>query len=132
MRISDKGGGTKSTLIWLLWYTRYNGKIQRLFSHKLQEGSQLIWSGDDTWEILEYFAIAITIVAIVVPEGLLLALTLSLAFAIKKMMNDKTLVRHLAACETMGSTTTICSEEILYYPIATISCLNHHELAGGC
>ncbi|TQD97467.1 hypothetical protein C1H46_016928 [Malus baccata] len=83
MRISDKGGGTKFTLIWLLWYTRYNGKIHGLFSHKLQEGSHLIRSGDATWENLEYFAIAITIVVIAVPGGLLLVVTFSLPFLIK-------------------------------------------------
>ncbi|XP_068332898.1 calcium-transporting ATPase 1-like [Pyrus communis] len=85
--------------------------VQGLFSRKLQEGSHLIWSGDDALEILEYFAIAVTIVVVAVPEGLPLAVTLSLAFAMKKMMNDKALVRHLAACETMGSATTICSDK---------------------
>lgn len=66
---------------------------------------------DDAQEMLEYFAIAVTIVVVAVPEGLPLAVTLSLAFAMKKMMNDKALVRHLAACETMGSATTICSDK---------------------
>ena len=37
-------------------------------------------------------------------------MTLSLVFSMKKMMNDKALVRHLAACETMGSATNICSD----------------------
>jgi len=85
--------------------------VQGLFSRKLQEGSQWTWSGDDAREILDFFAIAVTIVVVAVPEGLPLAVTLSLAFAMKKMMNDKALVRHLAACETMGSATSICSDK---------------------
>nr|KJB63940.1 hypothetical protein B456_010G025500 [Gossypium raimondii] len=85
--------------------------VQGLFSRKLQDGTQWIWSGDDAMEMLEFFAIAVTIVVVAVPEGLPLAVTLSLAFAMKKMMNDKALVRHLAACETMGSSTSICSDK---------------------
>ncbi|KAI8550078.1 hypothetical protein RHMOL_Rhmol06G0076200 [Rhododendron molle] len=85
--------------------------VQGLFSRKLQEGSHWSWSGEDALEMLEYFAIAVTIVVVAVPEGLPLAVTLSLAFAMKKMMNDKALVRHLAACETMGSATCICSDK---------------------
>ncbi|KAL3640334.1 Calcium-transporting ATPase 2, plasma membrane-type [Castilleja foliolosa] len=85
--------------------------VQKLVGRKLQAGSALVWTGDDALELLEYFAIAVTIVVVAVPEGLPLAVTLSLAFAMKKMMNDKALVRHLAACETMGSATTICSDK---------------------
>ncbi|XP_028806922.1 calcium-transporting ATPase 1 [Neltuma alba] len=85
--------------------------VQGLFSRKLQEGSHWKWSSGDAREILEFFAIAVTIVVVAVPEGLPLAVTLSLAFAMKKMMSDKALVRHLAACETMGSATTICSDK---------------------
>ncbi|XP_068656065.1 calcium-transporting ATPase 10, plasma membrane-type-like [Aristolochia californica] len=85
--------------------------VQGLFVHKIQEGSYWSWKGDDALEILEYFAVAVTIVVVAVPEGLPLAVTLSLAFAMKKMMKDKALVRHLAACETMGSSTSICSDK---------------------
>ncbi|KAK6152793.1 hypothetical protein DH2020_012432 [Rehmannia glutinosa] len=85
--------------------------VQKMVGRKWQTGMALIWSGDDALELLEYFAIAVTIVVVAVPEGLPLAVTLSLAFAMKKMMNDKALVRHLAACETMGSATTICSDK---------------------
>ncbi|CAK9182841.1 unnamed protein product [Ilex paraguariensis] len=85
--------------------------VQGWYSRKMLEGSHWSWSGDDALEMLEYFAIAVTIVVVAVPEGLPLAVTLSLAFAMKKMMNDKALVRHLAACETMGSATTICSDK---------------------
>ncbi|KAK6117391.1 hypothetical protein DH2020_048847 [Rehmannia glutinosa] len=85
--------------------------VQKMVGRKWEMGTTLIWSGDDALELLEYFAIAVTIVVVAVPEGLPLAVTLSLAFAMKKMMNDKALVRHLAACETMGSATTICSDK---------------------
>ncbi|KAF7828621.1 calcium-transporting ATPase 2, plasma membrane-type-like [Senna tora] len=85
--------------------------VQGLVSRKYQQGSFLTWSGDDALEMLEFFAVAVTIVVVAVPEGLPLAVTLSLAFAMKKMMNDKALVRNLAACETMGSATTICSDK---------------------
>ncbi|XP_073030933.1 calcium-transporting ATPase 1-like [Primulina eburnea] len=85
--------------------------VQGLFSLKMNQGSYRSWSGDEALEMLEYFAIAVTIVVVAVPEGLPLAVTLSLAFAMKKMMNDKALVRNLAACETMGSATTICSDK---------------------
>ncbi|VFQ86820.1 unnamed protein product [Cuscuta campestris] len=85
--------------------------VQGLYLKKLREGSHWSWSGDDALVMLEYFAIAVTIVVVAVPEGLPLAVTLSLAFAMKKMMNDKALVRHLAACETMGSATTVCSDK---------------------
>uniref|UniRef100_A0A7N0T544 Calcium-transporting ATPase n=1 Tax=Kalanchoe fedtschenkoi TaxID=63787 RepID=A0A7N0T544_KALFE len=85
--------------------------VQGMFSRKLSEGSHWSWSGEEALEMLEYFAVAVTIVVVAVPEGLPLAVTLSLAFAMKKMMNDKALVRHLAACETMGSATSICSDK---------------------
>ena len=85
--------------------------VKGLMGRKLQEGRFWWWSADDAMEMLEFFAIAVTIVVVAVPEGLPLAVTLSLAFAMKKMMNDKALVRHLAACETMGSATTICSDK---------------------
>ncbi|XP_010417052.1 PREDICTED: putative calcium-transporting ATPase 7, plasma membrane-type [Camelina sativa] len=85
--------------------------VQGMFMRKVSLGTHWRWSGDEALELLEYFAIAVTIVVVAVPEGLPLAVTLSLAFAMKKMMNDKALVRHLAACETMGSATTICSDK---------------------
>ncbi|CAI0430461.1 unnamed protein product [Linum tenue] len=85
--------------------------VQGLLVRKWKDGSHVDWNAEEAMEMLEYFAIAVTIVVVAVPEGLPLAVTLSLAFAMKKMMNDKALVRHLAACETMGSATTICSDK---------------------
>ncbi|XP_047065852.1 calcium-transporting ATPase 5, plasma membrane-type [Lolium rigidum] len=61
--------------------------------------------------IVKIFTVAVTIVVVAVPEGLPLAVTLTLAFSMRKMMRDKALVRRLSACETMGSATTICSDK---------------------
>ncbi|KAI8597204.1 PMCA-type calcium-translocating P-type ATPase [Dissophora ornata] len=54
---------------------------------------------------------AVTVIVVAVPEGLPLAVTLALAFATTRMLKDNNLVRVLAACETMGNATTICSDK---------------------
>ncbi|KAK7312120.1 hypothetical protein VNO77_35730 [Canavalia gladiata] len=69
------------------------------------------WSLNDASKLLNFFATAVIIIVVAVPEGLPLAVTLSLAFAMKKLMNDKALVRHLSACETMGSAGCICTDK---------------------
>ncbi|KAJ8760688.1 hypothetical protein K2173_017694 [Erythroxylum novogranatense] len=61
--------------------------------------------------ILGIISAAVTIVVVAIPEGLPLAVTLTLAYSMKKMMNDNAMVRKLSACETMGSATTICSDK---------------------
>uniref|UniRef100_A0A6M2EVQ6 Calcium-transporting ATPase n=1 Tax=Populus davidiana TaxID=266767 RepID=A0A6M2EVQ6_9ROSI len=60
---------------------------------------------------VKILTVAVTIVVVAVPEGLPLAVTLTLAYSMRKMMRDKALVRRLSACETMGSATTICSDK---------------------
>jgi len=62
-------------------------------------------------EAMHYFILAVTIIVVAVPEGLPLAVTISLAYSMKKMYKDKNFVRKLAACETMGNATTICSDK---------------------
>jgi len=62
-------------------------------------------------EILNAFTLAVTIIVVAVPEGLPLAVTISLAYSMHKMMDDQNFVRVLAACETMGNATTICSDK---------------------
>ena len=61
--------------------------------------------------LVEKFMIAVTIFICAVPEGIPLAVTLTLGFSMKRMMNDQNFVRQLRACETMGSATTICSDK---------------------
>jgi Ca2+-transporting ATPase len=60
---------------------------------------------------LRIFIVAVTIVVVAVPEGLPLAVTVALAFATTRMLQDNNLVRLLRACETMGNATTICSDK---------------------
>jgi len=62
-------------------------------------------------EIMDILIQAVTVVVVAVPEGLPMAVTLALAFATTRMLKDNNLVRVLAACETMGSATTICSDK---------------------
>ncbi|KAL7220336.1 hypothetical protein ACSBR2_013255 [Camellia fascicularis] len=56
-------------------------------------------------------AAAVTIVVVAIPEGLPLAVTLTMAYSMKRMMADQALVRKLSACETMGSATVICTDK---------------------
>ncbi|KAL8225374.1 hypothetical protein R6Q57_017931 [Mikania cordata] len=83
----------------------------RFLVEKAIRNEFLSWTSSDALSMLDYFATAVTIIVVAVPEGLPLAVTLSLAFAMKKLMDDKALVRHLSACETMGSSTCICTDK---------------------
>jgi P-type Ca2+ transporter type 2B len=69
------------------------------------------WTTNDTTLIVQAFLIGITVVVVAIPEGLPLAVTLSLAYSVKKMLDDKNLVRKLHACETMGGADIICSDK---------------------
>ncbi|XP_053213285.1 plasma membrane calcium-transporting ATPase 2-like [Panonychus citri] len=70
------------------------------------------WSfATDLQYIVKFVMVGITVLVVAVPEGLPLAVTLALAYSVKKMMFVNNLVRHLDACETMGNATTICSDK---------------------
>ncbi|XP_033114585.1 plasma membrane calcium-transporting ATPase 1-like [Anneissia japonica] len=69
------------------------------------------WSNDYWAEFVDSFILGVTVLVVAVPEGLPLAVTISLAYSVKKMMYDNNLVRHLDACETMGNATAICSDK---------------------
>lgn len=75
-----------------------------------KEGSEL---ANKPWltQILDAFILAAAIIVVAVPEGLPLAVTLSLAYASNMMMREQCLVRHLDACEVAGSVTDICTDK---------------------
>uniref|UniRef100_M1DT14 Calcium-transporting ATPase n=1 Tax=Solanum tuberosum TaxID=4113 RepID=M1DT14_SOLTU len=68
-------------------------------------------SGDVINAVVGIVANAVIIVVVAIPEGLPLAITLTLAYLMKRMMDDKAIVRKLSACETMGSATIICTDK---------------------
>lgn len=69
------------------------------------------WKMDYLKNFVKYIIIGVTVLVVAVPEGLPLAVTLALAYSVRKMMKDNNLVRHLDACETMGNATAICSDK---------------------
>ncbi|XP_032524973.1 plasma membrane calcium-transporting ATPase 2 isoform X1 [Danaus plexippus] len=69
------------------------------------------WKATYINNLVKHLIIGVTVLVVAVPEGLPLAVTLSLAYSVKKMMKDNNLVRHLDACETMGNATAICSDK---------------------
>ncbi len=69
------------------------------------------WHFSHLLDILDFFVAAITILIVAIPEGLPLAVILSLSYTGIRMERDHNLVKHLDACETMGSATTICSDK---------------------
>jgi Ca2+ transporting ATPase len=71
----------------------------------------LPWDNKYIGKFVQFFIIGVTVLVVAVPEGLPLAVTLALAYSVKKMMHDNNLVRHLDACETMGNATAICSDK---------------------
>jgi P-type E1-E2 ATPase len=83
-----------------------------LIRFAVERGIENKWDNSEHLnEILNFFIIGITVVVVAIPEGLPLAVTLSLAFSVKKMLNDQNLVRKLQACETMGGANNICSDK---------------------
>ncbi len=61
--------------------------------------------------LLQTFMIAVTLVVVAVPEGLPMAVTLSLAYSMRRMLRTNNLVRKMHACETMGAATVICTDK---------------------
>lgn len=60
---------------------------------------------------LDTIMICVTLIVVAVPEGLPMAVTLSLAYSMRKMLQTNNLVRKMHACETMGATTVICTDK---------------------
>ncbi|RNF11920.1 putative calcium-transporting ATPase [Trypanosoma rangeli] len=79
----------------------------------LKEAYRIVVYGSpfSAMKFFENLTTAIAIAVVAVPEGLPLSVTISLAYSMRRMLQDGNLVRHLAACETMGGATVLCTDK---------------------
>ncbi|TDZ15396.1 Calcium-transporting ATPase 2 [Colletotrichum orbiculare MAFF 240422] len=98
--IAKLGGGASALMFFILLFR---------FVASLPNDNRL--PTDKASSFMDLLVVAIAIIAVAVPEGLPLAVTLALAFATTKLLKENNLVRVLRACETMGNATTICSDK---------------------
>jgi len=98
-----KLGTITAIIVFLAMSVRYS--IKEFVTDKKE------WTSGKLGNYVDFFIVGITVLVVAIPEGLPLAVTIALAYSVKKMLKDNNLVRHLDACETMGSATTVCSDK---------------------
>ena len=100
-----KAGGVVSAIIFSILLIRF-------CVENFSGSDKRAWDHTKDWKVVEeIFITAVTILVVAIPEGLPLAVTLSLAVTGRNMVRDNNKVKHMEACETMGSATTICSDK---------------------
>ena len=105
---------TIHTLFFRFFIERFIGRSMDLFGGGEDTGSFLNSKGSlkaYCTEWIGYFILGITIVVVAVPEGLPLAVMISLAYSVRKMLLDQNFVKRLASCEIMGGANNICSDK---------------------
>jgi len=100
-----------SKLVELAKQITYAGTAAAVISFLASLILGLVVAKEPPTMILQYIVVAVTVLAVAVPEGLPLAVTLALAFSSNRMTKEQNLVKHLDACETMGCVTTICTDK---------------------
>lgn len=83
----------------------------KLFLETLRDPTKEFLSVSTINLLVNYLILSITVIVVAVPEGLPLAVTISLAYSVKKMLKEKNLVRRLDASETMGGANEICTDK---------------------
>ena len=101
---------TLGALLFKLFYSKWEQWMHHSTSDSPKELLAQIWEGV-VKEILSMIILCIAIIVVAIPEGLPLAVTLSLSFSVRKMMDDHNLVRRMHACETMGGANYICTDK---------------------
>ena len=103
---TSKGEAIATTILFNLPYKNNDDNMKNHVDNDLTDPKRSIAT-----EILDIIILCISIIVVAIPEGLPLAVTLSLAFSIKKMMDYNNLVRKMHACETMGGANYICTDK---------------------
>ena len=109
MKEYDKDSKVESVMTYFLFnfpYKQNEDKIKGSTDNELTDPKTMIAKN-----ILDIIILCISIIVVAIPEGLPLAVTLSLAFSIKKLMDYNNLVRKMHACETMGGANYICTDK---------------------
>lgn len=96
-----KIGSAAALLLFIVLLIKFLAQLPHNDARPAEKGQQF----------MQILIVAVTIVVVAVPEGLPLAVTLSLAYATKRMLKDNNLVRVLRSCETMGNATSVCSDK---------------------
>jgi len=94
-------GGAAALLLFFILFIKFLAQLP----------GSILDAGGKAQRFTQILIVSVTILVVAVPEGLPLAVTLSLAYATTRMLKDNNLVRVLKACETMGNATTICSDK---------------------
>lgn len=115
-RLGTAAGALTATVLMVLFVAQHWSTWAVDVRAASESGGLLAGAAALPWAIIlrhltAYLIVAVTIIVVAVPEGLPLAVTISLAYSMRKMMKDNNLVRQLQACETMGSVTVICSDK---------------------
>jgi P-type E1-E2 ATPase len=85
--------------------------VGKLFFETLRDPTKDFMSVSTINLLVNYLILSITVIVVAVPEGLPLAVTISLAYSVKKMRKENNLVRRLDASETMGGANEVCTDK---------------------
>ena len=113
--LSEQLDGLSNWITWVSYGIAALIVIGRVIVYLVTNGTDIFDSVEQATPffayILQTLMIAVTLIVVAVPEGLPMAVTLSLAYSMRRMLRTNNLVRKMHACETMGATTVICTDK---------------------
>lgn len=108
--IANQIGGF-GVAVAVLTFVIVTTKLVYFFYTDEVKSTQSFWTVDTLNTLVNYLILSITVIVVAVPEGLPLAVTISLAYSVAKMRKENNLVRRLDASETMGGANEVCTDK---------------------